>query len=50
MKLFSFEDFVRESNRIEGIHRDPTPDEIAATVKFVGSEECPNIRKKGTPE
>lgn len=36
-------DFVRESNRIEGIHRDPTPAEIEATAKFVASGECPNI-------
>lgn len=27
---YSLVDFVRESNRIEGIHRDPTPDEIIA--------------------
>ncbi len=28
-------DFVRESNAIEGIHRDPTEDEIAATETFL---------------
>jgi hypothetical protein len=28
-------DFVRESNRIEGITRDPTPDEIAAHERFL---------------
>lgn len=30
MKYFTLEDFVRESNRIEGINRDPTEIEIAA--------------------
>lgn len=29
-------DFVVESNRIEGIHREPTDDEIAAHVMFLG--------------
>ena len=28
--MWSLEDFVRKSNRIEGILRDPTEDEIAA--------------------
>lgn len=28
--MWTFEDFVRESNRIEGILRDPTEDEIVA--------------------
>lgn len=32
---FSLEDFVRESNRIEGIHRNPTGDEIDAHVAFL---------------
>ncbi len=32
---FSFEDFVRESNRIEGINRDPSAAEITAHEKFV---------------
>lgn len=31
-------DFVRESNRIEGILRDPTDDEIAATAELIGVE------------
>ena len=29
-------DFVRESNRIESIHREPTVDEVRATSEFVG--------------
>lgn len=32
---FSIEDFVRESNRIEGINRDSSTDEITAHEKFV---------------
>jgi hypothetical protein len=32
---FSLEDFVRESNRIEGITRDPTGDEIDAHAAFI---------------
>jgi len=32
---FSIEDFVRESNRIEGIHRDPTKAEVEATYDFL---------------
>ncbi|MCZ6895070.1 MAG: hypothetical protein O7H40_13625 [Gammaproteobacteria bacterium] len=28
--MWTLEDFVRESNRIEGILRDPTEDEIAS--------------------
>lgn len=32
---FSLNDFVRESNRIEGIHRDPTREELNATIKFL---------------
>ena len=32
---FTLEDFVRESNRIEGILRDPTQDEIDAHVALV---------------
>lgn len=31
----TLEDFVRESNRIEGIHRDPTSEEIAAHKIFL---------------
>jgi hypothetical protein len=33
-KRFTLEDFVRESNRIEGIHRDPTFKEVDATAAF----------------
>jgi len=32
------ENFVRESNKIEGIFRDPTPDEIKAHYDFVNLE------------
>jgi hypothetical protein len=32
---FSLKDFVRESNRIEGIYRDPTDEEIFATEHFL---------------
>lgn len=28
-------DFIRESNRIEGIHRDPTPEEVAEHNRFM---------------
>ena len=31
----SAEDFIRESNRIEGIHREPTGQEIAEFVRFI---------------
>lgn len=41
MKAFSLEDFVRESNRIEGIHRDPTTDEISATARFLSNSGRP---------
>lgn len=34
-KVFSLDDFMRESNRIEGIHREPTPEEVIATQIFV---------------
>ncbi len=34
-KPFSIEDMVRESNRIENIHRDPTPEEIQAHISFM---------------
>lgn len=36
---FSLEDFVRESNRIEGIHRAPTRREIDATSTFLSLPE-----------
>lgn len=32
---FTLRDFVRESNKIENIHRDPTDDEIAAARRFL---------------
>lgn len=32
------EDFVRESNKIEGIHRNPTDNEVAATRLFLKRE------------
>jgi hypothetical protein len=35
VKIFSLDDFVRESNRIEGIHREPTGEEVAATARFL---------------
>lgn len=35
MKAFSLEQFVAESNKIEGIHRKPTKDEIAAHRAFL---------------
>lgn len=35
--------FVRESNRIEGIHRDPTKDELVATAQFVALDETPTV-------
>ena len=31
----SLEDFIRESNRIEGLHHDPTQDEIDAHAWFI---------------
>jgi hypothetical protein len=34
----SLEDFVRESNRIEGIHREPTKQEVAAHRHFLEIE------------
>lgn len=36
---FSLEDFVRESNRIEGILRDPSGDEIDAHAAFLMLEQ-----------
>jgi Fic family protein len=38
MPVFSDEDFVRESNRIEGILRDPTPEEMAEFHRFAELE------------
>lgn len=35
MTQFTLTDFVRESNRIEGIMRAPTPEEVAATAQFL---------------
>lgn len=37
MSGFTLEDFVRESNRIEGIHREPHPAEIAAHETILAS-------------
>ena len=38
-------DFVRESNRIEGIHREPTTEEVGATEAFIALESVtiPNL-------
>jgi hypothetical protein len=36
MREFDAYEFTRESNRIEGILRDPTEDEVDALVRFVG--------------
>lgn len=36
---FTLEDFVRESNRIEGILRDPTPAEVAAHERFLAEPQ-----------
>ncbi len=36
--MWTLEDFVRESNRIEGILRDPLPSEIAAHEKLLAFE------------
>lgn len=35
MNPFTIFDFVRESNRIEGIHRHPTETELQATARFL---------------
>jgi hypothetical protein len=37
--IFSLVDFIRESNRIEGIIREPLPAEIAAHEAFLGPDE-----------
>ena len=36
---YSLDDFVRESNRIESIHREPTSEEVAATAVFCSRKE-----------
>lgn len=36
---WDLEQFVRESNLIEGITRDPTNDEVCATAAFINMEE-----------
>ncbi|HEX3156725.1 MAG TPA: Fic family protein [Candidatus Angelobacter sp.] len=36
MTSIDYQAFVRESNRIEGILRDPTPQELQATEDFIG--------------
>ncbi len=38
MKPFSLDDFMRESNRIENIHREPSGEEVAATAIFLSRE------------
>jgi Fic family protein len=43
MKAFSPIDFIRESNRIEGIHRDPKKSEIAEYERFMALREV-NLR------
>lgn len=42
----SLVDFVRESNRIEGIHRDPTEAECEATDEFVMASSMTIVRVK----
>lgn len=37
-RRFTIEDFVRESNRIEGIYRDPTFKEMDATAAFTAKQ------------
>ncbi len=37
--MWTLEDFVRESNRIEGIHRDPTQEEIVAHEVLLANKE-----------
>src|SRR5690554_2452124 len=32
---FTLEDFIRESNKIEGIYRDPTEEELRETERFL---------------
>jgi hypothetical protein len=38
MKRFSDIDFIRESNRIEGIHREPTEEEIDEFKRFMAQD------------
>ena len=33
--MFKLEDFIRESNKIEGIHREPTMDEVAVHRRLI---------------
>jgi Fic/DOC family len=40
---FNLNDFMRESNRIEGIHRQPTEEEIAATARFLSRADVITI-------
>ncbi len=37
--MFNLKDFIRESNRIEGIHREPTKIELGAYEKFLSWKE-----------
>ena len=43
VRPFSLDDFMRESNRIEGIHRDPTKREIEATARFLSCTQAVTI-------
>ena len=45
--MWTLEDFVRESNRIEGIERDPTADEIDAHKWFLARDKI-TVRDLGT--
>lgn len=38
-QYFNLQDFIRESNRIEGYHHEPTTDEIAAYVHLDGCDK-----------
>lgn len=38
IRQFSIDDFVRESNRIEGIHREPTPEECRALIVLLSKK------------
>lgn len=42
----SLTNFLRESLKIEGIHRDPTPKEIEATEGFLAAESMTVVRVK----
>lgn len=44
MTSFTLTDFVRESNRIEGITREPYADEVTATEQFLAWPELNRLR------